>query len=116
MAAYDAHNMNMHSTFGACQCSSTGFFATPACAPSNDETATQTMRQMNFANGYIYGVDLLGALLFCLFALLLNAVLVASLVLVHIYAVVIIISIIIRITEPKSNKRETVPLGGGDIL
>lgn len=116
-SAYEAYNMNTQTAANACQCNSTGFFAMPECATASKQAMgdMRAMNSMNSANGYIYGVDLLGALLFCLFALLLSSVLVASLVLVHIYAFVIIISIIIRITEPQFNKRRVVSLKSEDI-
>ncbi len=111
--------MCMQTAANACQCRSTGFFAMSMCATAadmNGMNGTSCANSANSANGYIYGVGLCGALLFCLFALLLSSVLALSLILVHIFALVLTISIIIRITRLQFNKRSAVPLKSGDAI
>lgn len=109
-------NMCMQTAANACQCRSTGFFAMSMCATAADMNGMNGTSCANSVNGYIYGVGLCGALLFCLFALLLSSVLALSLILVHIFALALIISIIIRITRLQFNKRSAVPPKSGDAI
>lgn len=109
-------NMCMQTAAGACQCRSTGFFAMSMCANASDMGVMNGANSANSANGYIYGVDLCGALLFCLFALLLSSTLALSLVLVHIFVLALTVSIIIRITWLQFNKRSAVPPKSGDAI
>lgn len=108
-------NMSMQTAANACQCRSTGFFAMSMCAAANETSPMSGMNNSSADNGYVYGVDLCGALLFCLFALLLSSALALSLILVHIF-VLALVSIIIRITWLQFNKRSAVPPKSGDVI